>query len=146
MTLEQDLARARKKLRDVEAEEERLETEAWVAIPGFFVLGILSVILMVSTGSDVFGIIFLIGFIWLAKVAFFGGQANLENRKTDINAEINRLTGRRNRESERKRKAKQKENQLEQKERELESAKRLMEEGGIENLNRAIGIFKKYEE
>ena len=34
---------------------------------------------------------------------------------------------------------------LEQKERELESAKRLMEEGGIENLNRAIGIFKKYE-
>ena len=35
---------------------------------------------------------------------------------------------------------------LEQKERELESAKRLMEEGGIENLNRAIGIFKKYEE
>ena len=144
MTLEQDLARARKKLRDVEAEEERLETEAWVAIPGFFVLGILSVILMVSTGSDAFGILFLFGFMWLAKVAFFGGQTNLENRKTGINAEINRLTGRRNRESQRKRKAKQKENQLKKRERELESAKRLMEKGGINNLNKAIGIFEKY--
>ena len=82
--------------------------------------------------------------MWLAKVAFFGGQANLENRKTGINAEINRLTGRRNRESQRKRKAKQKENQLKKRERELESAKRLMEKGGINNLNKAIGIFEKY--
>ena len=33
---------------------------------------------------------------------------------------------------------------LDTKERELKEAKRLMEKGGIGNLNKAIGIFKKY--
>jgi len=144
MTLERDLTMAKRKLRDIESEEERMESEAWLAIPAFFGLGILSVILIVATGEDVFAIFILIGFAWLGKVAFFGGQEQLNHRKITILNEINALTTRKNRESQQKRKAKQKENQLKKRERELNMAKRLMEEGGIENLNKAIGIFEKY--
>jgi hypothetical protein len=144
MTLEQDLTRTRRRLRDVETEEERLETEAWMAIPGFFVLGILSVILMIATGSDVFAILMLIGFGWLSKIAFFGGQQDLENRKAGILAEINHLNDGIRRQNQRRRKAKQKENKLEKRKQDLDYAKSLLEEGGIDNLNRAIGIFEKY--
>jgi len=144
MTLEQDLDRARKKLRDIVAEGERFEAEAKMAIPGFFVLGILSIFLMAATGSDAPAIIFIIGFLWLIKIGFINDEASRLRKLTEINAEISRLTGKRNRETQQKRKAKQKENQLKKRERELESAKKLMEEGGINNLNKAIGIFEKY--
>jgi len=144
MSLEQDLTRARKKLRDVEIEEENFEAEANMALPGGFILMILAVILIVATGADGFGILTLIAFFWWVKIGFFSGEADRHMRKTEINAEINRLTGRRNWETQQKRKAKQKENQLKKRKQELDNAKRLVEIGGIENLNKAIGIFEKY--
>jgi len=149
MTLEQDLARARKRLRDVEAEQERFEAEGRIAIPGVFILMILAVVLMISTGSDAFGILTLVAFLWLIRLALFSGEGDRQERTAAINAEINSLTRKKSQKTQRNRKAKQREEQLKKRERkkrerELEGAKRLMEEGGIENLNRAIGIFEKY--
>ena len=144
MTLEQDLARARKRLRDVEAEEEKYEAEGKIALPGVFILMIAAVVLMIGTGSDVFGILTVIAFLWLIRMATAPWMGNWEKRKADINAEISRLASRRNRESQQKRKARQKEDQVKKRKQDLDNAKRLVEKGGIENLNKAIGIFEKY--
>ena len=144
MTLEQNLTRARKKLRDVEIEEENFESEAKIALPGGFILMIAAIVLMIATGSDVFGILTVIAFLWWLKIALFNGEKDRNNRKANINAEISRLTSRRNRESQQKRKARQKEDQVKKRKQDLDNAKGLVEKGGIENLNRAIGIFEKY--
>ena len=145
MTLEQNLARARKKLRDVEIEEENFEAEGQIALPGVFILMIAAVVLMISTGSGVFGILTLIAFLWLIRMATAPWMGDWENRKADINAEISRLTSRKNRERQQTKRVKQKEDQLKKRKQDLNNAKRLAEEGGIENLNKAIGIFEKYE-
>ena len=145
MTLEQDLARARRKLRDIDDEKERFEAEAKIALPGGFILMILAVILMIGTGSEVFGILTLIAILWWFKIALFNGEKERETRRVNLNAEIGRLTSRKDRERQQKKRAKQKEDQLKKRKQDLDNAKRLAEEGGIENLNKAIGIFEKYE-
>jgi hypothetical protein len=144
MTLEQDLAKARKRLRDVEAEQERFELEAKIALPGGFILMILAVILIVASGSNVFGILTVMAFLWWMKIGYFSGEGDRRSRKAAINAEINSLTSKKRQKTQRNRKAKQREKELKKREQELEGAKRLVKEGGIENLNRAIGIFEKY--
>ena len=90
------LATANGELRKAEAELESGSLSYMYPIVGFFVLGILSIILIVSTGSDAFGILTLIGFLWLIITIFTGydekaGQAkilSITSKIGNINSEI----------------------------------------------------------
>ena len=66
------LRAARRELQGAKDEQEAGSMTYIYPIVGFFVLGILSVILMISTGSDGFGILMLIGFFWLVSSIFTG--------------------------------------------------------------------------
>ncbi len=83
------LATANGELRKAEAELESGSLSYMYPIVGFFVLGILSIILIVSTGSDAFGILMLIGFFWLVSSIFTGydekaGQAKISSIESNI--------------------------------------------------------------
>ena len=90
------LATANGELRKAEAELESGSLSYMYPIVGFFVLGILSIILIVSTGSDAFGILTLIGVLWLIITIFTGydekaGQAkilSITSKIGNINSEI----------------------------------------------------------
>ena len=127
MSLESQLAKAKNDLR---AAKTRFIT-GWV-IFGVGFLGIFASAAAMDSGAGggAFLIIFIALAISLSGIAYSGDNGAAAQEEIDRLKAAMQSTKR----------------DLEQKERELESAKRLMEEGGIENLNRAIGIFKKYEE
>jgi TolA-binding protein len=153
MTLEQDLAEAIARL-------ESWQTQYRISLGGigicvavifFSFISWMSAPLLADTSGEsavcgaslVVGVVF-IGYGLLAeqKMGDAAGQVN------SINQDIRRRKGtkKRKRTQERKRKNQEqkRKDQEQKKNRELKEAKRLMEKGGIDNLNRAIGIFEKY--
>tara|TARA_B100000579_G_C22742132_1_gene809632 strand:+ start:327 stop:830 length:504 start_codon:yes stop_codon:yes gene_type:complete len=98
----------------------------------------------VCVASLLFGLLFLgYGMLTEQKMTDAANQVNKIRREISIRDDNTRR--KKAQERKRKNKEKKRKSDLEQKERELENAKKLMEEGGIENLNRAIRIFRKYE-
>jgi hypothetical protein len=94
--------------------------------------------------SIVFGLLF-VGYGVLAEERI--GNAAAEIGRINHAISVKKGDAKRKRTQERKRKNQEhkRKRDLEQRERELEGAKKLMEEGGLDNLNKAIRIFKKYE-
>ena len=94
------LRAARRELQGAKDEQEAGSMTYIYPIVGFFVLGILSVILMISTGSDGFGILMLIGFFWLVSSIFTGydekaGQikvVSITSKIESINSEMMAIT------------------------------------------------------
>ena len=155
MTLKQDLAEAR-------ARAESWQTQYSISLWG---IGICVAVIFFSFMSamsadwseDVSGQRSVCGASLMVGVVFVGYGLLAEQKRGDAAIEVGRINhdisvkegkARRKRTQEKKKKNQEQKRKrdLEQRERELEGAKRLMEEGGIENLNRAIRIFKKYEE
>jgi len=102
------------------------------------IFGVIFILLSVPAGEG--GTFIALGGSFLFLIFFLGYY--LVVKPSEEYEERKKLTA----EAKRKRKNKNtRKRKLNTKERELKKAKRLMEEGGIENLNRAIGILKKYE-
>jgi len=100
--------------------------------------------------TSVCGASAVLGFLFLGYGMFVEQKMNdaaIEVGRINHDISVKKGNARRKKTQERKRRNQEmkRKNDLEQKERELEGAKELMEEGGIENLNKAIGIFKKHE-
>ena len=114
-------------------------------IVGFALFGgFLTIIIIVPAGE---GETFLfLGFSWLILFGLFfylGVKQNTEyEEKKKLATEKSR---KRNQENQRKKREVERKKVQEHREKELNLANRLVEEGGIENLNKAIGIFKKHE-
>ena len=101
-----------------------------------------------DAGEDISGQQSMCGASIVVGVVFLGygvlAENKVENAVTQVNSinqNISRRKGAKKRKRTRERKRK---DQVQKKNRELKEAKRLMEKGGIDNLNRAIGIFEKY--
>jgi hypothetical protein len=97
------------------------------------------------SASIVVGLLFL-GYGLLAEQKMGDAAIEVGRINQDISVKEGNARRKRTQEKKKKNQEQKRKRDLEQRERELEGAKRLMEEGGIENLNRAIRIFKKYEE
>jgi outer membrane protein TolC len=105
---------------------------AWAGFIFFFGGGF---IILAAAGDDGVGMFFIMDILALCSITLAGdngaaAQEDIDRLKASIQSA--------------KRREKAQRRQVKKRERELGEAKRLMEKGGIDNLNRAIGIFEKY--
>jgi hypothetical protein len=98
----------------------------------------------VCGASTVLGFLF-VGYGIVTEEKMKNAVSEVHKISHDISVKENNVKRKKTQERKRKNQEKKRKSDLEKKELELEGAKKLMEEGGIENLNKAIGIFKKHE-
>ena len=132
MSLENQLTKAEN---DLQVAKTKFIT-GWIMFGGGFLGIFVSAAAMDSgAGGGAWLFMFISLAISLSGLAYSGDNGAAAQEEIDgLKASIKQ---RRNRELQRKK-------DLERREQELEFAKELMEEGGIGNLNKAIGIFEKY--
>ena len=134
MSLESQLSKAES---DVQAGKNQFMVGIGAFIFFFIICGFGSLAVLDDDGVGLFFIFDAIAFV---SILFWGDNGAAAQQEVDYlkGAIQNEKQRKRNQEYKRKR-------DLEDRERELNLANELMEKGGIENLNRAIGIFKKHE-
>ena len=146
MSLEQDLAEARKKVQSWQSQTYVGIVGVAICVVMFFSISMIMLDAPMSQNidgeRDMCLLSIFIGFVFLGYSTVADGMKVEAERLVDsINHDISQRKSAKNRE---RAQANQRKRNLEHKDRELKEAKRLMEKGGIGNLNKAIGIFKKY--
>ena len=147
MRLWNQLAEAKNNLQDAK----NRHITGWAIFVGGFVGMFIVIGAMEDEYGNLDGGAFLMMFIMLgialAGIAYAGdngaaAQEEIDRLKRAVQNEKQR---KRRQEKQRKNRETKKKQEQEKKKKELNLANELMEIGGIENLNKAIGIFEKYE-